>query len=207
MAALTSIPTKLYNDKELKDFDIRLYLIIAECVGDYGYSKISNDTLCFKTNKSERAIRDSLKRLIAQGYLKTKFNVKQNNIYDQDAKRVIWLEEFYRKYHYRTRKAKEKTKANDFRCFVQWLKTDLKGLYIPVELGGLTHKYVIKTVGKKDLMHIVRDGTEHPLDSFDSNDVYKRMFRKKGVLLSWAEQEENSQAMQKMQDLANNKRV
>ena len=208
MSATTSVPTLLYHDKELKDFDIRLYLIIAECVCEYGYTKVKNETLCYKTGKDERTIRRSIERLVDRGWLKTKFNVKQNNIYDQDCKRVIWLEEFYRKYNYRTRKAKQKTKSNDFRLFVKWLKSELKGVPFPVELGGLVQKYVIKDVNGKDLLHVMReDGELVPIDSFDSNDVYKRMFKKRNVILSWAEQQENSHATQVAEDLANNKRV
>lgn len=189
MSALTSVPTALYHDKKLKDFDIRLYLIIAECVNEYGYTKITNETLCYKTGKGLTAIKDSLRNLVEQNWLKTKFDVKKNNIYDQAVKRVIWLEEFYRKYNYRTRQAKKKTKENDFRLFVSWLKSDMKNIPFPVELGGIIQKYVIKPMNGKDLLHVMREDGIVPIDSFDSNDVYKKIFRKRNIVIAFAEKE------------------
>lgn len=204
---MTSVPTALYKDKNLKDFDIRLYLIIAESVNEYGYTKAQNETLMYLTGKDERTIRRSLERLIKAKWLKTKFDVKQNNIYDQSCKRVIWLEEFYRKYNYRTRQAKKKTKANDFRLFVAWLKSDMKNIPFPVELGGLIQKYVIKTVNGKELLHVMREDGNIPLDSFDSNDVYKKIFRKRNMVISFAEREGMTKAHESITDLANEKRV
>lgn len=208
MSAMTSVPTALYKDKKLKDFDIRLYLIIAENVNEYGYSKIHNDTLSYLTGKDERTIQRSLERLIERGWLKTKFDVKQNNIYDQACKRVIWLEEFYRKHNYRTRRAKEKNKTNDFNKFVAWLKSDLKGVPFPVTIGGLLQKYIIKTNEKgKALLHVERDGELIPIDKHDSKDVYLKLFRNKGVIIERAQQMEDTRAHENIMQLAKNKKV
>ena len=212
MSATTSVPNKLLDDKKLEPFDVVLYLIIARNVCDFGYTKMENATLCYKSGKSERTIQRSLERLVDRGWLKTKFNVKQNNIYDQDCKRVIWLEEFYRKYNYRTRKAKKKTITNDYKQFIQWLKMDLKGMEFVVTLGGLAKKYMIRDVqhnGKiKQLLQVLgEDGEWHGLDPDDSKEVYNKMWKNKTVYIEWAKQAGISQQVQKLNDLANSKRV
>jgi len=212
MSANVSVPTKLLDDKKLEPFDIVLYLIIARNVCDYGYTKMENSTLCYKSGKSERTIQRSLERLIKQGWLKTKFNVKQNNIYDQDCKRVIWLDEFYHKYNYRTRKAKKKTVTNDYKEFLKWLKLDLKGIVFPVELGGVVSKYMIQDIkhqGKiKQLLQVLgEDGKWHGLEPSDSKDVYNKMWRNKSVYIEWAKQAEVSRQVQNLNELANSKRV
>ena len=53
MSDTVSVPKRLYKDKKLKDFDVRLYLTIIEHVNDFGYSKICNDTLAYKTGKKK----------------------------------------------------------------------------------------------------------------------------------------------------------
>lgn len=186
MAALTSVPNHLINDKNLKDFDKIVYMVIAQYVNNYGYTKISNETLEYKLDKGKRAVQRAIDNLIKCGYLVRKQNVKKNNIYDGDYARVIWLDEFYRKYDHRTKKAKEKTVRNDWRKFVNWLKTDCVGIKFPVSLGGpIVHDYMIKKLDNKPILHVFdRDKQEYvPIDKYDSKEVFDYMFRKKSIIL------------------------
>lgn len=179
-----SVPKKLFNDKKLKDFDIRLYLIIAERTNEHGYSRITNDTLSHLTGKKETAIKDAINSLVKHEYLFRKLNARKNDIYEQDYKRVLWLIEPYRSYKWskqREKKQRPKTVMNDKKLFVEFLRTDCKGMEFPLEIGGLYQTY---SIHQDNLIYLHVKG-EYPtqLDSFDANEVFKHMFKQRNSLM------------------------
>ena len=211
MSAYTSVPVELINDKELKDFDKVLYMIIAQYMNEKGYSNIKNATLAYKTGKKERAIQMSLERLQSRGWLRVKHDVTQNSVYEANYKRVIWLEEFYRKYAHRTRKAKKKTVRNDYKTFIDWLRQDMRDIVIPVIVGGIANKYMIRS-GAKDgnmILHVYdRDQDDWVvMNAVDSKDVYKHMWKKKNIILEHALKAGISLSIEKIQELANSKKI
>lgn len=212
MSAYTSVPVELINDKELKDFDKVLYMIIAQHMNEKGYTSIKNATLAYKTGKDERTIQRSLERLQKRGWLKVKHDVTKNSVYEANYKRVIWLEEFYRKYAHRTREVKEKRKTvrNDFNTFLAWLRQDFKDTVIPTTIGGLTNRYKI-SAGKRDgklVMHVLdRDsGTWRVLDKHDSKDVYKKLYKDKNIIIERAMESGLSKSIEMIEELANSKK-
>lgn len=200
-----AIPKKIIYDTKLRDVDLRLYAIIAEACNQQGYSEITNLKLMELSGKAERPLQKSLKALQTGSYIVILHNVKQSELYPKNLPRVIWLEEAHSSIAAKRRDEKQKTRLNDYRVFVSWLKSDCMMIYIPVEIGGLVHRYMIHHDG---LLYRHETG-ENPtlLGSDDSREVYKKMFRKKGVIIRFMEDGGHSSAVKKLVELANSKRV
>jgi hypothetical protein len=79
-----------------------------------------------------------------------------------------------------------KTKYNDFRLFVDWLKSDFRGIGFPANVGGLIQRYKIH----EDNLLYVHPTNEAPrqLEPNVSNDVYKYAFAKRKTLFAWAKE-------------------
>ncbi len=208
MSDTVSISKTIYKNKKLKDFDIRLYLIIIEHVNELGYSKITNDTLTHFTGKKEMAIQRAIKSLEKEKFIQVKYRVKKNEIYDDSSARVIWRIEKYRQYHWGKRNASSKnapkSKENDFKLFLEFLRTDCKNLPFPIDMGGLVQTYIIHD--DKLLWLHAKDETPRLLDMYDSSDVYKRMFSKRKAIFAHMSGIEESLSMQQLTRSANEKR-
>lgn len=180
MAYHISIPKKIIFDTNLRDVDLRLYAIIAHHTNETGYSEISNQKLMQLSGKKKRTLNESLHCLQERGYIVIVHNAKSDDIYPDNIPRVIWLEEAYSSMVRKRKKTKEKTKQNDFRVFVKWLKEDCRGMPFPVDHGGLVTEYVIHD---DRYMYRHEKGEEPTLiDSNDSWEIYKIMFRKRSVI-------------------------
>jgi len=204
MSDTVSISKRIYKDKKLKDFEVRLYLIIVEHVNELGYSKITNDTLSHFTGKKQNAITRALKSLAKREYIQIKLHVKKNNIYDDTCQRVIWRIEKYREHHWKSQRNKKdapKTKENDFKLFLAFLRSDCKNISIPIDIGGLVQTYMIHDDG---LIWLHAKG-ESPrlLDIYDSKDCYKRMWTKRKAIFAHMSGQEESLSMQQLTERAN----
>ncbi|WP_345984309.1 hypothetical protein WCX49_06640 [Sulfurimonas sp. HSL-1656] len=200
-----SIPKRIIYDKRLRDVDLRLYTIIAEACNAQGFSEITNGKLMELSGKAERPLQKSLKSLQDGNYIVVVHNVKASDVYPKNLPRVIWLEEAHASHKGKAARERRKTRENDYRLFVQWLKADCKNIYIPVEIGGLVHKYMIHSDG---LLYRYETG-ERPslMSSEDSAEVYKKMFRKKSVVIRFMEDGGHSTAIANLAQLAQQKRI
>lgn len=205
MSYHVSLPKKIIFDTKMRDVDLRTYAVIAEACNEIGYSEVTNIKLMKLTGKKKRTLQESLTALENGGYIVVLHNVKAGEHYPVNLPRVIWLEEAHASIKQKKRDEKRKTKENDFRMFVAWLKADCTGILFPVELGGLVHKYTIKGDG---FMYRIETG-EGPtlMSSEESLEVYKKMFRKKSVIIKHLEAHGESNAVQHLAELANSKKT
>jgi hypothetical protein len=182
MGAYVSIPKQLLYDETLRDVDLRLYLIIAECVNEHGYSEITNAKLAELTGKDKRSIQRTLKSLADAGHIQIKEHVKENDIYNANIDRVIWLEEFYARYK-RLKKIKPKkaTIENNYQTFTKWLRTQCIGIEFNVKLDGVTQTYSV--ANDHYLKQHKRGAEPKMLRRYESNDIYKVLWSNREVLI------------------------
>lgn len=189
MSDTVSIYKSMLHDKRLKDFDVVLFMTITTFMNDESFTYVSNQKISEVTGKKLTAIKDAIRSLIEHGYLAADYNVKRNEVYKQDAKRVLWRAERFRTYQYNKRNKKynqttNKTKYNDFRLFVDWLKSDFTGIGVPVPVGGLVQTY---KVHDDKLLYVYPTGeAPQQLEPHISNDVYKVMYSKRKTIFAWA---------------------
>lgn len=207
MSDSVNILNDLYEDKNLKDFDIRLYLHIVANVNNDGYSKITNKTLAYKTGKKETAIKDSIKRL-EKRWIVRKLNVKPNEKYKEFHERVLWKTHFYNSWRYGLNREREKERnksiKNDKQMFIAWLKTDCKGIIFPVGIGGLVENYVIElSHNSKYLLFKHPKGEERiQLAPEESWDVFTKMWGKREMIFKFMRTLETSKSLEELAKIA-----
>ena len=206
-----SIPTNLIYDNRLSDSELRLYLIIRDNCNRDGYSEIKNNKLEQLSNKKERFIRGSLASLEKQGHIVVKQNVKQNDIYPKNIRRVIWMKEAWLRYKDNKKKNEHfhshAKPSNDYKKFIDTLRNDYKNIPFTIKhTNGELKSYIIKD----SLLHYADN--KQMMRKEDSELVYKILFANRHQVLEnptsliiekfTDEQEEVSNLMNKLAGLA-----
>ena len=210
MSYEVSIPTSLIYDNRLSELELRLYLIIRDNCNIDGYSEIKNPKLEKLLSITDGWIRKSLANLEKYGYIVRKHDVKKNDIYKKNIRRVIWIKEAWLRYKDSKKKqahfASHAKPTNDKRKFIHHLRENVSGQPLTIKhANGHIESYIIKD----GFLHYANDGKM--LRTPDATEVNQILFSNRYAVLQdptamivekqSAEQMEMSKLMQRMAEL------
>jgi len=210
MSYEVSIPTSLIYDNRLSELELRLYLIIRDNCNMDGYSEIRNKKLADLIGKSEERTRKILADLAKTGHIVIKHDVKKNDIYPKNIRRVIWIKEAWLRYKDSKKKqahfASHAKPTNDKKKFIQHLRENVSGQPLTIKhADGHIESYIIKD----GYLHYANDGKM--LRTPDATEVNQILFSNRYAVLEdptamivekqSAEQMEMTQLMQRMAEL------